>query len=117
MASFTCPRCGMTSSHPEDAKQGYCGRCHDWTGQVVGGVPSRGAPEYVIAMRAADATRTVDGTTSGWACALCKAELVLSPETLPVAVAGVPLVCAVCVVQALRGLGYRIEFPRADGRG
>jgi hypothetical protein len=30
--SFTCPRCGMTSHHPEDERQGYCGNCHDWTG-------------------------------------------------------------------------------------
>jgi hypothetical protein len=31
-AAFTCPRCGRTSYHPEDARQGYCGACHDWTG-------------------------------------------------------------------------------------
>ena len=31
-ASFTCPRCGMTSHHPKDIEQGYCGNCHDWTG-------------------------------------------------------------------------------------
>lgn len=30
-ASFTCPRCGAVSYHPEDVRQGYCGRCHDWT--------------------------------------------------------------------------------------
>jgi ribosomal protein S27AE len=29
--SFTCPRCGMTSHHPDDARDGYCGNCHDWT--------------------------------------------------------------------------------------
>jgi predicted ATP-dependent serine protease len=29
--SFTCPRCGMTSGHPDDERQGYCGNCHDWT--------------------------------------------------------------------------------------
>lgn len=29
--SITCPRCGATSYHPEDIKQGYCGRCHWWT--------------------------------------------------------------------------------------
>lgn len=28
---FTCPRCGMVSHHPEDRREGYCGRCHDWT--------------------------------------------------------------------------------------
>lgn len=30
---FTCPRCSMTSSHPKDAEEGYCGNCHDWTAQ------------------------------------------------------------------------------------
>ena len=29
--SITCPRCGMTSHHPADVEQGYCGNCHDWT--------------------------------------------------------------------------------------
>ena len=29
--SFTCPRCGATSHHTMDVKEGYCGRCHDWT--------------------------------------------------------------------------------------
>jgi hypothetical protein len=29
--AFTCPRCGRTSHHPEDERQGYCGACHDWT--------------------------------------------------------------------------------------
>jgi ribosomal protein L37E len=28
---FTCPRCGRTSHHPTDAREGYCGACHDWT--------------------------------------------------------------------------------------
>jgi plasmid maintenance system antidote protein VapI len=31
--SFTCPRCGMTSAHPEDERQGYCGNCHAFTGE------------------------------------------------------------------------------------
>ena len=35
-ASFTCPRCGMTSHNPEDAREGYCGNCHDWTGPHLG---------------------------------------------------------------------------------
>lgn len=30
--SFTCPDCGMTSYHPEDVRQGYCGNCHAFTG-------------------------------------------------------------------------------------
>ena len=29
---FTCPECERTSHHPEDARQGFCGACHDWTG-------------------------------------------------------------------------------------
>lgn len=29
--AFTCPACGMTSHHPTDAAEGYCGNCHDWT--------------------------------------------------------------------------------------
>lgn len=29
--SITCPRCGITSQHPTDEREGYCGRCHDWT--------------------------------------------------------------------------------------
>jgi predicted RNA-binding Zn-ribbon protein involved in translation (DUF1610 family) len=37
--AFTCPRCGRTSHHPEDARQGYCGACGDWTGP---GVPGEG---------------------------------------------------------------------------
>jgi ribosomal protein L37E len=29
--SITCPRCGMTSYHPRDVEEGYCGNCHWWT--------------------------------------------------------------------------------------
>jgi ribosomal protein S27AE len=29
--SYTCPRCGRTSYHPDDIREGYCGACHDWT--------------------------------------------------------------------------------------
>lgn len=38
MTSFTCPRCLRTSSHPEDARQGYCGYCHDWTAPRANGL-------------------------------------------------------------------------------
>lgn len=31
-AVFTCPRCGASSAHPRDIREGYCGNCHDWTG-------------------------------------------------------------------------------------
>lgn len=30
---FECPRCGARSSHPEDIANGYCGRCHAFTGR------------------------------------------------------------------------------------
>jgi hypothetical protein len=30
--SFTCPRCGAVSHHPKDKAHGYCGRCHEFTG-------------------------------------------------------------------------------------
>src|SRR5262245_59566652 len=28
---FTCPRCGMRSNNRMDAREGYCGNCHDYT--------------------------------------------------------------------------------------
>jgi hypothetical protein len=31
---FTCPVCGMTSYHPIDVAEGYCGDCHDWTSDL-----------------------------------------------------------------------------------
>jgi len=36
-AGFTCPRCGRTSYHPEDIREGYCGACRDWTGRAAAG--------------------------------------------------------------------------------
>lgn len=32
---FTCPRCGAVSHHPKDEEHGYCGRCHDFTGEGI----------------------------------------------------------------------------------
>lgn len=29
--SITCPRCGLTSWHPVDVREGFCGNCHGWT--------------------------------------------------------------------------------------
>lgn len=29
---FICPACGAHSTSPADALEGYCGRCHTWTG-------------------------------------------------------------------------------------
>lgn len=31
MTRSTCPNCGMTSAHPCDAEEGYCGNCHAFT--------------------------------------------------------------------------------------
>jgi Zn finger protein HypA/HybF involved in hydrogenase expression len=28
--SITCPRCSLTSYHPKDISERYCGRCHAW---------------------------------------------------------------------------------------
>lgn len=43
--SITCPRCGFTSFHPEDIRQGYCGRCNWWTSdETLGDVPGWEAP-------------------------------------------------------------------------
>lgn len=41
--TFTCPACGAVSHHPMDVLEGYCGACHDWTGQ---GTLSRRGPRY-----------------------------------------------------------------------
>ena len=29
--SFTCPKCGMESHHPDDARHGYCVACREFT--------------------------------------------------------------------------------------
>lgn len=34
VVSFTCPRCQRTSHHPMDVQEGYCGACHDFTGEA-----------------------------------------------------------------------------------
>lgn len=31
--AVTCPVCEMTSYHPMDVREGFCGHCHAWTGQ------------------------------------------------------------------------------------
>lgn len=47
-AAFSCPCCGAVSPHPADAANGYCARCHWWTGDpelgpahLAGPCPSR----------------------------------------------------------------------------
>lgn len=32
--SITCPQCQMTSYHPEDIKQKYCGNCHQFHSEM-----------------------------------------------------------------------------------
>lgn len=32
---ITCPRCGWTSHHPDDASNGYCGNCHEFTSDTT----------------------------------------------------------------------------------
>lgn len=34
-AFIECPRCAAKSYHPDDIRQGYCGRCHWWTSDPV----------------------------------------------------------------------------------
>lgn len=34
-ATFTCTLCWRTSHNPNDARAGYCGRCHQYTPGVV----------------------------------------------------------------------------------
>lgn len=38
--SITCPQCGMTSYNPHDIRWGYCGMCHDFTGEKLAGTPN-----------------------------------------------------------------------------
>jgi len=44
--SFTCPRCLKTSYNPNDIATGYCGNCHEFTGEHPGitGYPQHGDP-------------------------------------------------------------------------
>lgn len=47
--SFTCPLCRMTSYHPRDVSEGYCGNCHWWTGDpMLAGLPD--SPRGVAAV-------------------------------------------------------------------
>lgn len=45
--SFVCPRCRHESFHPNDETNGYCGRCHWWTGDLI-----LGAPDVIAAAEA-----------------------------------------------------------------
>ena len=35
LITYRCPRCGMVSFNPNDAKHGYCGHCHAFTGDEI----------------------------------------------------------------------------------
>ena len=37
---FRCPVCSARSYNPNDLREGYCGRCKDWTGTRIADVPS-----------------------------------------------------------------------------
>lgn len=52
--SFTCPKCKLTSHHPEDERHGYCGNCHEFTRSPPGNLPNAG-----------DTHIFVDGIVSG----------------------------------------------------
>lgn len=34
---WACPACGVVSASPDDAREGYCGMCHDYTGPKLAG--------------------------------------------------------------------------------
>lgn len=34
--NFKCPRCGAVSWNSNDVREGYCGRCHEFTGPKAG---------------------------------------------------------------------------------
>jgi hypothetical protein len=61
--SFTCPRCGRTSQNPNDEREGYCGHCHQWTGndlwrfEVTHDVPA----DHETILARATLCRTVHG--------------------------------------------------------
>lgn len=63
---FTCPRCGRTSWHPEDKRQGYCGACHAFTASpavaVRRGPMVAGEPAAVRLMRQLDYRLSPAGT-------------------------------------------------------
>jgi hypothetical protein len=43
-AVFTCPCCDAVSPNPDDIDQGYCGRCHAFTGDPLLGPPHLEGP-------------------------------------------------------------------------
>ena len=33
--TITCPKCGAVSHNPRDVAERYCGRCHEFIGDLV----------------------------------------------------------------------------------
>ena len=46
--AFTCPRCSMTSHHPDDERHGYCGNCHAFTASPPGNLPNPGSTHVFV---------------------------------------------------------------------
>lgn len=40
--SITCPKCSTTSYNHHDIRWGYCGNCHEFTGEKLAGTPNPG---------------------------------------------------------------------------
>lgn len=66
--SITCARCGMTSRHPDDIREGYCGRCH--------------APAAPLPWSRPDADPLADIRESVLGAAPVAGETALTPEAL-----------------------------------
>jgi hypothetical protein len=58
-AAFECPCCNAVSHAPQNIVQGYCGRCHWWTGDPLLG-PSHLESPCVARSLALDALRKAD---------------------------------------------------------
>lgn len=52
--SYTCPKCGMTSYHPEDVKHEYCGSCHKTRRELDFSKMTEGEALYSLGLRAVE---------------------------------------------------------------
>jgi hypothetical protein len=62
--SFVCPACQAESWHPEDVRQGYCGACHDFTGDQHAAALAR-AQELLDTFDATDGPLTEEELEEG----------------------------------------------------